>query len=79
MKTINCSEAGFECDYVVKGQSEEEVMKNGADHAIREHGMKPEEITPQFKEKVRSLIRDSWECTILIFSFGLKSHEGLGV
>ena len=59
MKTINCREAGFECDYVVKGQSEEEVMKNGADHAIREHDMKPEDITPQFKEKVRSLIHDS--------------------
>ena len=59
MKTINCREAGFECDYVVKGQSEEEVMKKGADHAIREHGMKPEDITSQFKEKVRSLIHDS--------------------
>jgi predicted small metal-binding protein len=59
MKTINCREAGFECDYIVKGQSEEEVMKNGADHVIREHSMKPEDITPQFKEKVRSLIRDS--------------------
>jgi predicted small metal-binding protein len=42
-----------------KGQTEEEVMKNGADHAIREHGLKSEDITPQFKEKVRSLIRDS--------------------
>jgi predicted small metal-binding protein len=59
MKTINCREAGFECDYIVKGQSEEEVMKNGADHVTREHGMKPDDITPQFKEKVRSLIRDS--------------------
>jgi predicted small metal-binding protein len=58
-KTINCREAGFECDYIVKGQTEEEVMKNGADHAIREHGLKSEDITPQFKEKVRSLIRDS--------------------
>ena len=52
MKTINCRKVGFKCDYIVKGQTEEEVMKNGADHAIREHGMKPEDITPQFKEKV---------------------------
>jgi predicted small metal-binding protein len=41
IKTLNCCEAGFECYCIVKGQSEEEVMKNGADHAIREHGMKP--------------------------------------
>ena len=25
MKTISCREAGFECDYVIKGQTEEEV------------------------------------------------------
>ena len=35
-KTINCREAGFECDYIVKGQTEEEVMKNGAGYAIRD-------------------------------------------
>ena len=58
VKTINCREAGFQCDYIVRGQNEEEVMKNGADHAIKEHGMKPEDITPEFKEKVKSLIRD---------------------
>ena len=29
MKTINCREAGFECDYIVKGQSEEEVAYSG--------------------------------------------------
>jgi predicted small metal-binding protein len=59
MKAIQCHETGFECDYIVKGQTEEQVMKNGADHAIREHGLKSEDITLQFKKKVRSLIRDS--------------------
>ena len=59
MKTITCREAGFECDYVVKGDTEEEVMKNGAEHAIKEHHMKAEDITPEFKEKVRTLIRTS--------------------
>jgi predicted small metal-binding protein len=59
MKTITCREAGFECDFVVKGETDEEVMKNGAEHAIKDHHMKPEEITPEFKEKVRALIRTS--------------------
>ena len=27
MKTITCREAGFECDHVVKGETEEEVMR----------------------------------------------------
>jgi len=29
VKSISCREAGFDCDYVVKGETEEEVMKNG--------------------------------------------------
>jgi predicted small metal-binding protein len=40
MKTITCREAGFDCDYVVKGETEEEVMNRGAEHAMRDHGMK---------------------------------------
>ena len=36
MKTISCREAGFECDHVVKGQTEEEVIKSGTEHAIKE-------------------------------------------
>jgi hypothetical protein len=32
-------------------------MKSGAERAMKEHGYKPEDITPEFKEKVRGLIR----------------------
>jgi len=31
MKTLSCREAGFDCDHVVKGENEEEVMRNGGD------------------------------------------------
>jgi len=57
MKTISCREAGFECDYIAKGESEEEVLENGVNHVIKEHGMKPEDITPEFKEIATALIR----------------------
>jgi predicted small metal-binding protein len=59
MKTITCREAGFDCDYVVKGETEEEVMKRGAEHAMRDHGMKDEDFTPEFMEKVKGHIRTS--------------------
>lgn len=55
MKTITCREA----DYIVKGETEDEVTKRGAEHAIKDHGMKEEDITPEFKEKVIGLIRTS--------------------
>jgi len=57
MKTITCREAGFDCGYVVRGETDEEVMKHGAEHVMRDHGMKEEDITPEFKDKVRGLIR----------------------
>lgn len=59
MKTINCREAGFECDHVVKGETEEEVLKNGMEHAKKDHNMKEEDITPEMKEKIKSIIRNS--------------------
>ncbi len=59
MKTLSCREAGFDCDYVVKGETEEDIFRNGGQHAINAHGMKEEDITPEFKEKLRALIKDT--------------------
>ena len=46
MKTITCREAGFECDYIVRGETEEEVMNRGVEHAMQDHGIKEEDFTP---------------------------------
>ena len=59
MKTINCREAGFDCDYIVRGETEEEVMKNGAEHAMKDHGMKEEDIPPEMKQKIRGVTHSS--------------------
>jgi predicted small metal-binding protein len=40
MKTLSCREAGCECDYIAKGETEEEVIRDAADHGIKEHGKK---------------------------------------
>jgi predicted small metal-binding protein len=59
MKTLSCREAGFDCDYVVKGETEEEILNNGKQHVIMDHEMKEEECTPQFKGKLRGLIKEN--------------------
>ena len=59
MKTLSCREAGFDCDHVVQGENEEEVMRNWGDHAMKDHGMKAEDITPEMKQKIRGLIRNA--------------------
>ena len=58
MKTVSCREAGFDCDHVVKGETEE-VMKNGAEYAMKVHAMKEEDMTPEMQQKIRGLIRSS--------------------
>lgn len=59
MKAINCREAGFDCDYIVKGETEEEVLKNGIEHAKKDHNIKEEDITLELKDKIRSIIHNS--------------------
>ena len=59
MKTLSCREAGFDCDYVVKGETEEDIFRNGGQHAINDHGMKEEDFTPESKEKLGGLIKDT--------------------
>jgi predicted small metal-binding protein len=44
MLTLRCRETGLDCDYVINGETEEEILKNGAEHAMKVHGMKPEDI-----------------------------------
>jgi predicted small metal-binding protein len=44
MLTLLCRETGLDCNYVIKGETEEEILKNGAEHAMKIHGMKAEEI-----------------------------------
>jgi predicted small metal-binding protein len=44
MNVLVCRESGMDCDFVIKGETMEEFLKNGADHAIEKHGMRAEDI-----------------------------------
>jgi predicted small metal-binding protein len=58
MLNVNCREVGFDCDYVVKGETEEELMRDARQHAARDHGYNQEDIlTPELQEKIRAHIR----------------------
>lgn len=48
MKTLACREAGFDCNYIVTGETEEEIFQKGGEHAVRDHGMNENDITPEF-------------------------------
>lgn len=40
-----------ESECVVKGETEEDVMKNWKEHVKKAHGMKEEDMTPDMKQK----------------------------
>lgn len=39
MYALVCRESGLECGFIIKGETREEFLKNGADHAMQKHGL----------------------------------------
>ena len=56
-KIVDCAKVdpSTGCSHVVRGETEEELMRNAAEHA-KEHGLV--EVTPELMERVRANIRD---------------------
>ncbi len=54
-KELRCGDIMPGCDYVAKGETEQEIMTQAAEHARDKHGLN--EIDEETAEKVRSKIR----------------------
>ena len=62
MLSLSCRDTAarvIECDYVAKGMTEEELWRDGTEHIVKVHGMKIEDITPQFKHHYKQYIKNS--------------------
>jgi predicted small metal-binding protein len=55
-KVLRCSDVGFECEAVIRAETEEEVLKKAAEHAQSVHNLK--EISDEVVEKVRAAIQN---------------------
>jgi predicted small metal-binding protein len=44
MYVLVCRESGLDCDFIIRGDTKEEFLKNGAVHAIEQHGMNASDI-----------------------------------
>jgi len=55
-RRMDCRDVGPDCDFVARGESDEEVMGQVAEHARTAHGM--EEVPAELAEKARAAIRD---------------------
>ncbi len=55
-KVLKCNDVKPGCDFEIRGNSEEEVMKKAGEHAKAAHNI--QEITPELASKVRGAIHD---------------------
>jgi predicted small metal-binding protein len=57
MKELVCRDVGFDCDAVMRGEDEQAVMTQAAEHARDAHGLN--EIDEETGQKIRALIHDA--------------------
>ena len=55
MRDFHCRDAGIKCDFVAKGGSDDEILRQAGRHAQQVHGMT---VTPELEKTVRGLIHD---------------------
>lgn len=54
-KVLYCKDLGFDCGFVAKAQSEEELLQAAAQHAEEAHGITelPDEVVAQVSAAIR--------------------------
>ncbi|MBX9623772.1 MAG: DUF1059 domain-containing protein [Gemmataceae bacterium] len=55
-KKMNCRDVGPDCDFVARGRTEEEVMRQVVEHARTAHGI--DQVPPELAAKAKAAIRD---------------------
>ena len=55
-KVVTCRAVGVDCDFVARGETEQDVLEQCAEHGRKEHGMN--ELPADLAEKVRGAMRD---------------------
>ncbi|MFN2137152.1 MAG: DUF1059 domain-containing protein [Candidatus Promineifilaceae bacterium] len=55
-KVIHCRDVGFDCDGVVRADTDEEVVAMAVEHAAEVHGVT--EVTPEIEAAVLGAIRE---------------------
>jgi predicted small metal-binding protein len=58
-KVIHCRDVGFDCDGVIRAQTEEEALQMAAVHAKTVHGLTT--ISPEVVDKIKSVMTEEPE------------------
>jgi predicted small metal-binding protein len=55
-KELHCRDLGFDCEAVIRADSEDEILAQAAEHARAVHDV--DEISPELVASVRAAIRE---------------------
>jgi predicted small metal-binding protein len=55
--TLACKDAGVDCPYVARGETEEQMLEDGIKHVKETHGYTDENLTPEFMAEIKSLVK----------------------
>ncbi|MFK5633745.1 DUF1059 domain-containing protein [Ornithinimicrobium sp. LYQ103] len=59
MKELRCRDVGFDCDGVVAGETEYDVLTQAASHAQEVHSMTEDQVNdPDFASQVSAQVHD---------------------
>jgi predicted small metal-binding protein len=55
-KMMKCRDVGMDCDFQAHGKTDDEVVRNAAQHAREKHGLAT--MPPDLEKKVRAAIKE---------------------
>ncbi len=56
--SLACRDAGVDCDFVARGETEDQVLSEGAKHVKEVHGYTDEQVNaPKFLEDVKKIVK----------------------
>ncbi len=61
MKAVNCRDVGVDCDFVARGETVDDVLRQCGEHARSAHGYA--EVPPELVDKVKAAIREEDSAT----------------
>ncbi|MGD9673858.1 MAG: DUF1059 domain-containing protein [Candidatus Nitrosocosmicus sp.] len=59
MFSLKCADAGFDCDYAVEANSEEEIISKVKEHGRNVHNLHENEFSPDLVNKIRATIKQN--------------------
>lgn len=55
-KVLYCRDLGMDCDFVARGETDDEILRKAQEHAGRVHGIA--EVSPDMEDKILDNIRE---------------------